>query len=81
MAIKLRLARYGGKKHAYYRLVAADERARRDGRVLEQIGTYDPNIQPGRVTLKAERVRHWLSVGAQPSETVAKLLRDHLPAA
>jgi small subunit ribosomal protein S16 len=80
MAIKLRLARYGGKKHAFYRLVAADERARRDGRFLEQLGTYDPNQRPAAVRLKADRVKHWLSVGAQPSETVGKLLKDHLNA-
>lgn len=80
MSIKLRLARYGGKKHAFYRLVAADSRARRDGRFLEQIGTYDPNTAPAAVRLKADRIKHWIGLGAQPSETVAKLLKDHLTA-
>lgn len=78
MAVKLRLARYGAKKYAYYRIVAADQRARRDGRFLEQVGTYNPNIKPAAVTLKHERIQHWLSVGAQPTDTVKNLLSTHL---
>jgi len=78
MSVKLRLARYGAKKYAYYRIVAADVRARRDGRFLEQVGTYNPNLKPAQVTLKAERVRHWLNVGAQPTDTVKTLLNQHL---
>ena len=78
--VKLRLARYGAKKYAYYRIVAADQRARRDGRFLEQIGTYNPNHNPASVTLKHDRVHHWLSVGAQPTDTVKNLLKVHLQA-
>lgn len=77
MAVKLRLARYGGKKYAYYRIVAADERARRDGRFLEQVGTYNPNHKPASITLKHERVTYWLGVGAKPTDTVKNLLSSH----
>ena len=80
MAVKLRLARYGAKKYAYYRIVAADARARRDGRFLEQIGTYNPNHKPESVTLRADRIAHWLSVGAQPTDTVKNLFKRHLNA-
>lgn len=80
MAVKLRLARYGGKKYAYYRIVAADVRAPRDGRFLEQIGTYNPNDNPATITLKHERIKHWLSQGATPSHTVKNLLDTHLEA-
>ena len=80
MAVKLRLARYGGKKNAYYRIVAADGRAPRDGRFLEQVGTYNPLKDPADVTLKQDRVQHWLSVGAQPTDTVRNLLDKHLEA-
>jgi small subunit ribosomal protein S16 len=81
MAVKLRLARYGAKKYAYYRIVAADERARRDGRFLEQVGTYNPNHAPASVTLKHDRVTYWLGVGAQPTDTVKNLLGRHLETA
>ena len=80
MAVKLRLARYGAKKHAYYRIIAADESARRDGRFLEHVGTYDPGANPAKVTLKADRVQHWLARGAQPTDTVRTLLARHLNA-
>ncbi len=80
MAVKLRLARYGSKKNAFYRIVATDERARRDGRFIEQIGTYDPNRNPAAVALHAERVRYWLNQGAQASDTVRNLLDIHLVA-
>lgn len=78
MAVKLRLARYGGKKHPYYRIVVADQRARRDGRFLEQVGTYDPSQQPAKVALKDERIKHWIGVGALPTDTVKNLLDRHL---
>ena len=80
MAVKLRLARYGSKKRAYYRIVAADGRKSRDGRFLEQIGTYDPGTEPEAVTLNEERINYWLGVGAQPSHTVKNLLSRHLNA-
>ena len=75
MAVKLRLQRFGTKKRPYYRIVAADGRMPRDGRFLEQIGTYDPMIESATLRLKTDRLEHWLSVGAQPSDTVASLVR------
>jgi len=77
MAIALRLSRGGAKKRPYYRIVAADNRAPRDGKYLEQIGTYNPVLakdDPARVKLDEDRARHWLSVGAQPSDRVARFL-------
>lgn len=73
--IKLRLRRMGAKKRPSYRIVAADSRSPRDGRIIESLGFYDPLTQPATVKVNEERVRHWLSVGAQPSETVRNLLR------
>lgn len=78
MAVKLRLARFGARKQPFYRLVAADGRAPRDGRFIEKLGTYDPKRDPAVVELKHERVEYWLSVGAQPSPTVKNLLDKHL---
>ncbi len=77
MAFSIRLQRFGAKKRPFYRLVAADSRVKRDGRFLEQLGTYDPMKQPAELRFKTDRVDHWLSVGAQPSSTVASLLRRH----
>jgi len=74
MSVTLRLARYGTKKKPFYRIVAADTRARRDGRFLEQVGTYDPSVNPPAVSLDRERIKHWRDVGALPSETVRALL-------
>ena len=76
MAVKIRLQRFGTKKRPYYRIVAADSRVKRDGRFLEQVGTYDPMKTPGAIRLKLERIEHWVSVGAQPSDTVASLVRQ-----
>ncbi|MBP7125129.1 30S ribosomal protein S16 [Myxococcota bacterium] len=76
--VKLRLARFGMKKRPFYRIVAMDSQAKRDGRYLELLGTYDPRQDPPAVTLKADRVRYWLSVGAQPTEAVDGLLKKHL---
>lgn len=75
MAVKLRLQRHGAKKKPFYRIVAADGRARRDGRFLEIVGTYDPNHEEIKLRLKQDRIEHWLNVGAQPSTTVKSLLR------
>lgn len=80
MAIKLRLARYGTHKKPFYRLVAADSAARRDGRFLEQLGTYDPRHQPPKVSLDRERIKYWQSVGATPSDTVHTLLKQFMNA-
>ena len=77
MAISLRLSRGGAKKRPYYRLVAADSRRARDGKYLEQIGTYNPMLakdDPARVKLNEDRIRYWLGVGAQPSDRVARFL-------
>lgn len=77
MAIALRLSRGGAKKRPYYRIVAADSRKPRDGRYLEQLGTYNPLLakdDPARVKLDEDRVRYWLGVGAQPSDRVARFL-------
>ncbi len=74
MAVKIRLARHGKKKHPFYRIVAADVQAPRDGRFLEILGTYDPNIEPAAVKLQTERIQHWLDKGATPTDTVRSLL-------
>jgi len=77
MALRIRLARGGAKKRPYYRIVVADSRMPRDGRYIEKIGSYDPMLgkeDPNRVQLVEERVRHWLSVGALPSDRVARFL-------
>jgi len=77
--VRIRLQRHGRKNRPYYRLVAADGRKARNGRALEILGTYDPiQTDPEKVvTLKEDRVRHWLSVGAQPSETAESILKKH----
>lgn len=77
MAVKLRLSRGGAKKRPYYYIVAAQASSPRDGRYIEQVGTYNPMLQrdnPDRVKLNVERCKHWLSVGAQPTDRVARLL-------
>ncbi|MGI8751798.1 MAG: 30S ribosomal protein S16 [Acidimicrobiales bacterium] len=76
MAVKLRLMRFGKKKQPVYRLVAADARSPRDGRFIEILGTYEPRQEPSRVLINRERVDDWLSKGAKPTETVARLLRQ-----
>jgi small subunit ribosomal protein S16 len=75
MAVTLRLTRCGGKKSPHYRVVAADERSPRDGRLIEQVGTYDPRQDPPAVKLDLARLHHWLSRGAIPSETVGQLIK------
>ena len=74
MAVKLRLIRMGAKKAPFYRIVAADSRAPRDGRFIEMLGTYNPCTNPPQVTIKEEEVLKWLNNGAQPSDTVKNLL-------
>ena len=80
MAVKIRLARHGKKKSPFYRIVAADVQAKRDGRFIENLGTYDPNIDPAAVVLKVERVQYWLDQGATPTDTVRSLLSEHMKA-
>jgi small subunit ribosomal protein S16 len=76
MSLKLRLARAGTTKRPYYHVVVADSRSPRDGRFIEKLGTYNPNLADTstRVTLVTERIQHWLSVGAQPTDRVLRFL-------
>jgi small subunit ribosomal protein S16 len=76
MAVKLRLMRVGKKKQPTYRIVAADSRSPRDGRFIEVLGTYDPRAEPSGITLDSDRANRWLQDGAQPTERVAKLLKQ-----
>jgi small subunit ribosomal protein S16 len=75
MSVVLRLARAGAKKRPYYHLVAADSRSPRDGKFIENIGSYDPNFDPPKFEVNEERWAHWTTSGATPSETVAGLYR------
>ena len=78
MAVKIRLARHGTKKKPFYRIVVADGESPRDGRNLENVGTYDPLIDPVKVTLKSERIKYWIDQGAKPSDTVLSLLKKEV---
>ena len=73
--VRIRLARGGAKKKPYYRIVVADQRCKRDGRYLERIGFYNPMVKENRIEIDAERIKHWLSVGAHPSDRVGKLMK------
>ncbi len=75
MSVRLRLTRVGGRKDPKWRVVVADQRSPRDGRVIETIGHYDAQTSPSTIVIDEERARSWLARGAQPSEAVAKLLR------
>ena len=75
MAVSMRLTRVGGKKDPQWRVVVADRRSPRDGRFIETIGRYNPQTEPSTIELDEARARHWIEHGAQPSETVATLLR------
>ncbi len=75
MAVKVRLTRVGSKKNPIWRVVVADGRSPRDGRTIETIGHYNPQTQPSRIEIDRERYQHWLDRGAQPSNTVKKLIR------
>ena len=74
MAVRIRLRRVGKKKQPQYRLIVADSRAPRDGRFIETIGQYNPRVEPPLIRVNAERARHWLGQGAQPSDTARSLL-------
>ncbi|MGO9601967.1 MAG: 30S ribosomal protein S16 [Candidatus Binataceae bacterium] len=76
MALVIRLRRHGAKKRPFYRIVVADSRAPRDGRFVDQVGTYDPAFDPPRVTLKKDVTEKWIKAGAKPSETVRKLIKQ-----
>jgi small subunit ribosomal protein S16 len=75
MSVRLRLTRIGGRNNPVWRVVVADQRAKRDGRVIEIVGHYNAQTDPSTITLNEERVRDWLARGAQPTDTVRKLLR------
>ena len=75
MAVKIRLRRLGQKKKPFYRVIVADSRSPRNGRFIEEIGYYDPNQEPSVIKIDAEAAKKWLATGAQPTETVAKLLK------
>ena len=75
MAVRLRLQRHGKKGKPFYHLVAADARAKRDGRFIEKLGTYNPNTNPATIDVVHDRALHWLQEGAQPSDTVRAILK------
>jgi small subunit ribosomal protein S16 len=75
MAVRLRLTRIGGKKDPVWRVVVADQRSPRDGRIIETVGQYNAQTNPSTIVLKEDRIREWLDKGAQPTDTVSKLLR------
>ena len=75
MSVRIRLTRIGGRRDPVWRVVVADQRSPRDGRVIETIGRYNPQTDPSTITLDEDRVRAWLAKGAQPTETVRKLLK------
>ena len=76
MALVIRLRRHGSRKKPYYRIVVADSHSPRDGRFVDQVGTYDPAFNPPKVTLKQEETEKWIKAGARPSETVRKLIKQ-----
>jgi len=73
--VRLRLTRRGTRKRPFYRIVAADSRKARDGRIIEQLGIYNPMVEPNELKVDLERVDYWIGTGAQPSETVASLIK------
>lgn len=75
MAVKMRLTRLGEKKNALYRVVVSDSRSPRDGKIIEEIGTYNPNTDPSTFNIDEEKAKKWLANGAKPTEVVAKLLK------
>ncbi len=78
--LAISLMRMGAKGKPFYRLVVKEKRSKRDGKYLENLGTYDPMVNPAKVELKHERIQYWIGVGAQPTETVASLIKNN-PAA
>jgi small subunit ribosomal protein S16 len=75
MAVKIRMTRHGSKKRPFYRVVVADSHFPRDGRYIEQVGTYNPLTDPPKIDLKSDRIEHWLGQGAIPSGTVKQLIK------
>ena len=77
MAVKIRLRRMGAKKAPFYRVIVADSRSPRNGRFIEEIGTYNPLTEPAQVSIDAEKAKKWIANGAQPTETVKSLLKKN----
>ncbi len=75
MSVKIRLSRMGAKKQPTYRVVVAEERSKRDGRIVERLGHYDPRTDPPTIVLNEERTRYWLGVGARPTDALGLILR------
>ena len=75
MAVKIRLRRMGQKKAPFYRIIVADSRSPRDGKFIDEIGTYDPNVEPSAIKVDEEAAKRWLKNGAQPTEQVAKIFK------
>lgn len=75
--LAISLMRIGAKGKPFYRLVVKEKRSKRDGKYIENLGTYNPMTTPSEVNLKHERIQHWISVGAQPTETVASLIKNN----
>ena len=73
--VKIRLTRLGAHKRPFYRIIVADAKARRDGPFIEIIGTYNPLVEPSKIEVDVERAKHWIGKGAQPSDTVKRLLQ------
>jgi len=78
MSVKIRLSRHGAKKKPYYRIVVSDSRSPRDGKFIEQVGSYDPNAASGGVKINKEKVEKWLKQGARPTQTVSELIKKSL---
>ena len=75
MAVKIRLRRMGAKKAPFYRVIVADSRSPRDGRFIDEIGYYDPNVDPSIIKVDTDKAKQWIENGAKPTETVAKILK------
>jgi small subunit ribosomal protein S16 len=75
MSVTIRMSRHGAKKNPFYRIVVSDQRFPRDGRYIEQVGTYDPRAKTGGVKLNREKIDSWIKKGAKPSQTVSELMK------
>ena len=75
MAVQIRLARHGSKKSPFYRIIVTDKRSPRDGRFIEMIGTYNPNVEPAALELRADRFEYWVGQGAQASSTLGQIVK------
>lgn len=78
MSVQIRLARYGSRKSPFYRIVVADIRSPRDGRFIENLGTFNPVVEPPKVELDTERLEYWKSRGAKPSATLTQVIKNHV---